>query len=1419
MVEQSDNFRIRLFVDEDNLIKQKIVNFKANSNDSTNYFDEECGSIKTFDIPIVDLKDNDDLVSLEKEMATMHFDIFNNNLFHFKMFRFPDGTGGYVLCVSHFIADACSSSLIGSISMNIYSNLLKNTSPEPLKTSYVYYINSEKDYLGSDKFKKDEEFWHEYFSTVPELGIIPATKSVQKQSCTASRKLFIIPEEKVKKINDFCSGHKVSVFNFFMAIYAIYINKISSLDDFVLGTPILNRSTFMEKNTPGMFISTVPVRFTIENNTMALDFMKKIAMDLLGIFRHQKYPYQNILEHIRKQNPSQPNLYDILISYQNSKINKDSSDIPYEVRWTFNNNVADSMQIHLFDMNDIGSLNIAYDFRLDKYFEKDIVGLHNRIMFMIDQILNKNNISINDIEIVTPEEKDLILNNFNDNYLEYDRNKNIICFFEEQVEKTPNNIALVYKNMFLTYKELNEKINSLAFYLRKNKIKNNCIVGVMQNRSFEMIISILAVLKAGGAYIPIDPEYPEDRISYMLENSKASVILSAEHLASKIENINFNGKVIFADLNNEEIYNLPKNNIDNISKPDDLSYIIYTSGSTGMPKGVMLTQKNLTNFINSMINKIEYLNDGIYHSIVSITTVSFDIFAFETIVSLCRGLKLFITDESEQKITLRLERLIKDNNIEIIQSTPSIMNFHLENMSIDGFSNFKYVMLAGEQLPKKLVDKIKQISPSCTVYNGYGPSETTIFSTVKDVTCLSQINIGEPINNTQIYILNNNLNLLPMRTVGEIYIAGDGVGKGYLNRDDLTVERYLPNPFAKDNYKNSIMYKTGDLGMWLPDGSIECKGRADNQIKLRGLRIELGEIENCINNFSTNSDIKSAVIVKNENNKMSLNAFISSSEALDITNLREYLNQKLPNYMVPNTFTFLEKLPFTPNGKIDRKSLENYKIENEVVDDSFVKPRNEVEANIVKSIKKKLHLDKFGIDNNIFDYGADSLAIINILTDLFKYDLSLKVYDFYTYPTVRELYDNLLSDNKLQKISNFDDLLPLNEIVKNFSRNINCTSTYDFKNIFITGVTGFLGIHILAELFNNFSKINKIYCAIRKKGKLSIEDRFFNKLHFYFGDKYDDFVNKYVVFVEADINKENFGLSSEFIDSLNGNIDVVIHCAANVKHYGNYSDFEKTNIKGTKNIIDFCNKLNVPLQYISTMTISGNYLIEQDHNLVVFDENTFFENQSFDDNVYSKSKLFAEALVLDAIYSGLNATIYRIGDLTGRYSDGVFQENIEDNSIYLRLKSIFEIGSIPESILNNNLEFTPVDFAASAICKIMWSNNNLNRIFHIYNPNMLKVSELLEYLKTLNYDVKALSNNEFINIIKDLSNDSDNQNKLSGIINDFTDTNDFVYNHIIETDNKLTCDYLYNLQFKWPTLDLDYIEKLFNYMKKVNFLN
>ena len=664
-----------------------------------------------------------------------------------------------VITAHHLISDAWTAGLVVNEIMDYYEKIINSQIIDNQNPSYLDYITSEQEYLNSEKFNKDKEFWNEIFKTVPEVATIPSINvenSNSSLSCKAKRKQFVIPKETMNLINEFCKQNKASAFNFFMAVLAIYLSRVSSLDDFTIGTPILNRGNFKEKQTTGMYISTIPFRISINHKIPFAEFLSNISADFSKIFRHQKYPYQYLLEDLRKKDSSIPNLYNILLSYQNVRSNKQTSDINYESSWVGNNFISDDIDIHLYDMNDTGDINIAYDYLISKYSIDDICSIHARFLYIINQVLENNDITLNEIEIVTPDEKKKILYDFNNTSADYPRDKTITQLFEEQVEKTPDNIAVVFENQKLTYRELNERANSLANYLRSQKIGRNDIVGIMVNRSLEMIISILAVLKSGACYIPIDPEYPQDRIAYMLNNSNTKLLLTFKRLENKVT---FDNK-LFVELDNE-LYNSNKDNLININEPDDLAYIIYTSGSTGKPKGVMLKHSNINNFIQGMCNVVDFNSRK---TIVSVTTISFDIFVLESLLPLEKGLKIVIANENEQNDARLFNALCLKNNVNIIQTTPSRFQVLISNSNeLNYLESITDILVGGESFPKMLLEKLQQLTKA-NIYNVYGPTETTVWSTVKNLTDETSITIGKPISNTRCYILDNNKKLLPVLT-------------------------------------------------------------------------------------------------------------------------------------------------------------------------------------------------------------------------------------------------------------------------------------------------------------------------------------------------------------------------------------------------------------------------------------------------------------------------------------------------------------------------------------------------------------------------------------------------------------------------------------------------------------------------------
>ena len=476
----------------------------------------------TSSIDLIDVDSIKELEDFRKSVLKDPFDVEGNSLFKFYIFRFPNNHGAFMLNIHHLISDAWTLGFVSNEIIKNYSNLKNNLPLLNYESSYLDYITSEQAYLHSDKFIKDKDYWNAVFSDIPEIATLPGTSSnkISLDSCIANRKMFQLDKSIVDSIHIFCKKHKISVFNFFMAIFGLYIGRVCNLDTFVIGTPILNRCNYKDKNSTGMYISTMPFKIQISNDITFNDFVNIITRDSLNMLRHQKYPYQNLLEDLRKENNNIPNLYNILISYQITNAKNNESNIDYTTEWTFNGNCADPINIHLYDLNDTGELNLCYDYQTAIYTMYDVDSIHNRILHIIHQILHSDAILLKDVEIVTPEEQQQLLSDFNKTEFTYDDALTVIDLFEEQVKNTPEKTALVSNNMSFSYEQLNKKANMLAHYLKDTcNIKPNDIVGIMLNRCPEMIIGLLAILKCGATYLPIDPEYPKERISYMLENS------------------------------------------------------------------------------------------------------------------------------------------------------------------------------------------------------------------------------------------------------------------------------------------------------------------------------------------------------------------------------------------------------------------------------------------------------------------------------------------------------------------------------------------------------------------------------------------------------------------------------------------------------------------------------------------------------------------------------------------------------------------------------------------------------------------------------------------------------------------------------------------------------------------------------------
>ena len=1027
----------------------------------------------------------------------------------------------------------------------------------------------------------------------------------------------------------------VTPYMLLLSVYYILLSKYSSQEDIVVGSPIVGRNIAELYNLIGMFVNTLAMRANIDSNLSFKDFLSYIKDMCLNNYKYQDYPFDELVDKLKIQRDTSRNpLFDVMFIYQNNgNATADFGDIKTEY-FTPDTKISKfDLSLEVIPENDI--LNLSFEYATALFNKQFIEDLSKHYSNILTSCLDNLNIKISNICMLSEAEKNKILYDFNNTKTDYPKDKTIAELFEEQAKKTPNNVAVVFGMQKLTYKELNEKANSLAYYLRKNGIETNDLVGIMVNRSLEMIIGMLAVLKAGGAYIPIDPTYPKDRIEYMLKNSNSKLLLTQEHLHDITDFKN----CVYIDLSNDSIYSLPNDNLNHTNTPEDLAYVIYTSGSTGLPKGVMLKQRNIINFVYGIMKEFGFTYKD---TIVSITTFSFDIFVLESLLPILNGLKTVITSEEEQTDIKMFNELCKKNNVTIFQTTPSRLQAMLaKENSFDFIKKLKYILIGGEPFPPALLKQLQE-SSKARIYNMYGPTETAVWSSLKDLTNADKINIGKAISNTQLYILDKFNNPLPVGVPGELFIAGDGVCKGYYNNLELTQKVFLNNPFVP----NELMYKTGDLCMLLPNGEVEYLERVDNQIKIRGLRIELGEIESKILDY--NGIEKVCVIKQTINNRDFISAYFTASKRINPSSLKKYLSNYLPKYMIPSYFTVLEKFPYTPNGKIDKKAL---KLPEEVLSNSreaeYIAPRTDLEKQFCAIWEQILNVSPIGIHDNFFELGGDSILAMNLNLELKSITDSISYADIFKFPTIAELvkkskskdedYDFKYMEKNYDKYTN---LLNSNIQVpnKNALKYQNC------RNVLITGATGFLGMHVL-ESFINKEK-GKAYCIVRSEPGLTAGAKLHQKLNYYFGNKYDKLIGKRIFALTGDICKTGFGLNQEDLSTISNDVDVVINTAARVAHYGNYYEFYNINVKSVQYAVDFCKSFNKKLYHISTLSVSGeafdtSIANNKQNTPTLFRENNLYIGQSLE-NVYVRSKFEAECLVLDSIIDGLDAYILRV---------------------------------------------------------------------------------------------------------------------------------------------------------------------------------
>ncbi|MCH6257181.1 amino acid adenylation domain-containing protein [Puniceicoccaceae bacterium K14] len=933
---------------------------------------------------------------IEKD-GTRPFEMNVAPLMRFHLITIGDEWQKVVWTHHHIITDGWSN---GRILEEVFGEYASKVGGLEYRTNkprrYKNYIG----WLGEQDAEAAKVFWKSYLDGTTEatrISLESSHREIESQKSKRKRASAFLDVELLDRANDLCRANEFTLSSLLQGAWALLLSSYTGNDDVMFGVTSSGRAPEVAgvESMVGLFMNTLPIRIQVDRSRTLVDWLKVVERNLLDV---RKYEYCSISD-IRSWSDISANsrLFDSVFVVENTPIDKKLVEKSRVLGVEINDVQVlqkTDLPITVFAKMGGSGLEIEILFEEASYSEESALRILKSYEILFKRIVTLPNealagSALSGIELIEDSERELLLFGFNNTQVDYPKDKCIHELFEERAMACPGDIAVQFEGKAISYGELNERSNQLAWFLREEfGVGPDAMVSLCLERSIDLMVGILGVLKAGGAYVPIDPSYPHERIRYMLEDSDCKVLLTT---ASELDSIEGN-KAQIVNLEEKRFASYPIENLPTVSDPSNLAYTIYTSGSTGMPKGVMIEHRSVVNFMRGMTDSVGLSKK---QSIASVTTICFDIFVLESLVPLMLGMKIVLANREQQLDPDELNRMVASNCVDIIQATPSLMKGVVESSDAkESFVGVKALLVGGEPFPPELRDSIRTVS-TAKVFNMYGPTETTVWSSVSQIE-EDFIHIGKPIANTSIHIMGKNDCLLPRGAIGEICIAGDGLARGYWKRPELTEEKFVLNPFIP----GERMYRTGDLGRWLPNGEIECFGRIDHQVKIRGFRIELGEIETEL--LKIPGVEKSVVVARKANGENLLVAYFVSSEKMDLSVLREHLGRCLPNYMIPAYFVPLDEIPLTSNGKVNRKALPEFSGNLESSEDC-VAPKNAVERSLVEVWKSVLGVKQVWTNDNYFELGGDSIKSIQVVSKMRSLGYRLKVADIFEHPRLSDL--------------------------------------------------------------------------------------------------------------------------------------------------------------------------------------------------------------------------------------------------------------------------------------------------------------------------------------------------------------------------------------------------------------------------------
>ncbi|MEE9397815.1 MAG: amino acid adenylation domain-containing protein [Methylococcales bacterium] len=965
-----------------------------------------------------------DLKSKVTESYERPFDLESDRLIRMTLLSREQDDHILLLTVHHIAFDGWSLWLYQDELKKLYCAELAGIPaklPE-VSVSYSDFILWQQGFLAGEDGEKQWEYWRNQLADVEPVLNLPLDKlRPATQSYAGASIPFELESTLAKRLTTVAQAQGVTPFTLYLSAFQVLLSRYTRQQEILVASPTTGRTESQFSQVVGYFVNTVVLRGDLSNNPTFSEFLQRTRDTVLEALEHQDFPFSVLVERLQPQrDPSYSPLVQtsfVLQKPQQSSANhlvqgKNSTPQTWgdmEVT-VYNINQQEGqfdLELEMLDRGD--GLKSVIKYNTDLFHKETIERMTGHFSSLLVGIASNPQQRITDIPLLTLDETEELLIRWNNTDYHYSDNACLQTLVERQAKKTPDNTAVVSEDNTLSYRDLNSDANQLAHYLKNKGIGPDVVVGIFAQRSIEMVVGLLAILKAGGAYLPLDPELPDDRIAFMLQDAKVNVVLTQEDLAGDLAVYNIDIVCLNADW--IEISKCNSENPSIETTLDDLAYVLYTSGSTGQPKGAMNTHRGISNRLLWMQQVYRLMETD---RVLQKTPYSFDVSVWEFFWPLLTGAQLVMARPGGHKDCRYLIETVIDQGITTIHFVPPMLQLFVEENDVENCRCLKRVICSGEALPIELQTRFFS-KLSAELHNLYGPTEAAIDVTFWECdshTSLDFIPIGRPIANTQIYLLDDGLNPVPIGIPGELHIGGEGLARGYLNRDELTAEKFITNPF--DNSGQSRLYKTGDLARFMSDGNIEFLGRIDNQVKIRGFRIELGEIETLLSQFS---GIQETVVLARDSGRAEkcLVAYVVCERDQTPTPsiLREYLGKSVPDYMIPSAFVFLEAMPLTHNGKINRRELPEPDNARGRTEQIYVPPRDELEQKLTELWEKVLNKRPLGVMDNFFEFGGHSLLAVRLTADIEKeFNKTVPLSLFFQYPTIAS-FSRWLRENKI----------------------------------------------------------------------------------------------------------------------------------------------------------------------------------------------------------------------------------------------------------------------------------------------------------------------------------------------------------------------------------------------------------------------